>query len=72
MPGRTYRIICLWFAVLLGIEQLWLTWTTGSMYVPPAVLLTSMAALMGGLIGKSWIERPAIDAQTTHNWEAQR
>lgn len=57
MIGTTYRIICLWFALLLGVEQAWLTWATGAMYVPPTVLLTAMATLLGGLIGKTWMER---------------
>lgn len=57
MPGYTYRIICLWFAAIFGAEQAWLTWATGTMYVPPTVLLTAMGALAGGLIGKTWVEQ---------------
>ena len=57
MAGLTYRIICLLFAVILGVEQAWLTWTHQAMYVPPEDITWLAGVLFGGLIGKSWMER---------------
>ena len=61
MQSRTYSLICLWFALVLGIEQAWLTYRAGTMYVPPTVLLSAMGALLGGLIGKTWIEKGGLN-----------
>jgi hypothetical protein len=57
MPGRTYRIITLWFCLLFGLVWAWLTWQAGAMYVPPDPLIKALGVLLAGLIGKTWIEK---------------
>jgi hypothetical protein len=53
MPGHTYRLICLFCVLVLGIEQAWLTWKTGAMYVPPAEVQAFLVALLGGKLAQT-------------------
>ena len=53
MPGRTYRLICLFCVLILGLEQAWLTYRTGAMYVPPAEVQAGLVALLGDKLAQT-------------------
>jgi hypothetical protein len=53
MPGRTYRLICLFCILVLGLEQAWLTYRTGAMYVPPGEIQAFLVALLGGKLAQT-------------------